>query len=153
LVLGSAGPPSPVTFHFLPGNLQGETWALAQTCLLIGDNLIKACLEISFDTGNPAPWIHNPGTTAIPEYPKGFVQAGTNIGFAPYSPSGSAPNPAAAIYFTAGNTQYVNQIAIENITGAAALTNVSIQVFFDQIVTYDNNSGTISFAPAASGAQ
>jgi hypothetical protein len=34
------------------------------------------------------------------------------------------------------------------IAGALPMTNVSINVFFGNIVTYDNRAGTISFAPA-----
>lgn len=143
LVLGSREPPNAVRFQLSRDTLPGARWSLGQTCLFVNTRPIGTCIYISFDTGNPAPWLHNATNPAIPES-LGVVQPGTRIGFAP------AGNTTEAIAVVAGTQPNRNLIKDVQIAGALPMTNVSINVFFGNIVTYDNQTGTISFAPALS---
>ena len=144
LVLGSEEPANAVPFQLNqpnPTDPPGTKWRNALTCLFVGRSALDTCLQISFDTGNPAPWIHNASTAGIPEDPPGFIAPSTTMGFAPLC----APTPAFSL--VAGATPFVDQIPLVDIKNAASLTNVSIEAFFGQIVTYNNDAGTISFAP------
>jgi hypothetical protein len=140
VVLGAPDPANAVKFHFPPGTVDGAKWSRAQTCLLVNGKPIDKCLEISFDTGNPVPWIHDASTAAIPLGPQGFIKPSTRIGFAPKE------DPSQSISVVAGATRYENQINVLPV-GKQSMTNVAIQVFYDHVVTYDNKAGTISFAP------
>lgn len=141
LVLGSDEPANSVPFHLTPTAIGGANWSNAKACLFVNGGAIDTCLQISFDTGNPVSWIHNANTPLIPQYPPGFVKPPTSIGFAP---EGVATQTVSVV---AGTTPFVDQIKVLDIANAPALTNTGIQVFFGQIVTYNNEAGTISFAP------
>ena len=144
LVLGDNEPPNAVPFQLASTTAGGAKWTNAQTCLFVNGSPIDTCLQVSFDTGNPVAWIHNADTRAIPQDPAGVVQPSTIIGFAP-------PGQATQIVsVVAGTTPFHDLIKVLEIPGSASLTNTSIQVFYGQIVTYDNFAGTISFAPTNS---
>lgn len=138
LVLGAQEPPGAVEFHLTQNQTtEGVKWTLGNTCLFVDGMAIDRCLLISFDTGNGVPWIHNADTQGIPVV-NGLVKAGTRIGFAP-------PGSATEALSVLAGTSFADSIKVTD--GSQALTNVSIQVFLNQVVTYDNTRGVISFAP------
>ncbi len=142
LVLGSEEPPNSAEFHLAPGTLPGQRYSFAPTCLFIGGHPIDACMLISFDTGNGVPWIHSMDTHAIPQQ-DGFVTPGTQLGFGP-------PGDLQAATLVIAGKSFADEIKVVAIPGRPPLTNVSIQAFFDNIVTYDNTRGIIAVAHAAS---
>ena len=138
LVLGAQEPPGAVEFHLTQNETtEGVKWTLGNTCLFVDGMAIDKCLLISFDTGNGVPWIHTADPQGIPVV-SGLVKAGTSIGFAPPG------SPTEALSVLAG-TSFADSIKVRD--SSRALTNVSIQVFLDHVVTYDNTRGVISFAP------
>lgn len=139
LVLGSKEPPTAATFHMTPASTPG-VWTYAKGCLFVDSQSINTCLNLSFDTGNPVPWIHNVNDTTI-QQPPGIVRVGTRIGFAPLGDS------TEAISVVAGNKANLNQIRMVSVPREAPISNTGIAVFFNHIVTYDYQAGTISFAP------
>ncbi len=138
LVLGSKEPPNAVPFHLQPATSPGS-WMYAKGCLFVDTKSIDTCLNMSFDTGNPVPWIHNVNDTSI-QQPPGYVRVGTRIGFAPPGDS------TETIGVVAGNQRNLNQIRMISVPREAPITNTGIAVFFNHIVTYDYHAGTISFA-------
>jgi hypothetical protein len=141
LVLGDNEPPNAVSFKLPPSTDGGAKWANAKASLFVNASPIDTSFQISFDTGNPVPWIHNPGPNTIPQCPTGVVENLTTIGWAP---PGQATQTFSVV---AGTTEFVDLIRVLEIMNSPSLTNTSIQVFYGQIVTYDNFAGTISFAP------
>jgi hypothetical protein len=141
LVLGDDEPPNAVSFQLLSTTDGGAKWTNALTSLFVKGSPIDTSLQISFDTGNPVPWIHTTDTKAIPQDPAGVVKNKTVIGWAPLGQT------TQTFSVVAGTTQFVNLIEVLEIENSPPLTNTSIQVFYGQIVTYDNCAGTISFAP------
>jgi hypothetical protein len=137
LVLGSLEPAGAVEFPLTRATSEGVRWTLGNACLFVKGQAIDNCLLISFDTGNGVPWIHTADTTGIP-VDKGLVQARTGIGFAP-------PSSATEAISVVAGTDFADSIKVTD--ESVALTNVSVQVFFDHVVTYDNVRGVISFAP------
>jgi hypothetical protein len=139
LLLGSAEPRGAVEFPLTPSTRPGQRYSFPQTCLFVNGEPLGACLSISFDTGNGVPWIHSPSTGGIPQE-DGVVRAGTQLGFAPAGESRAATSVVAG-------TSFADTIKIVDIPGKAPLTNVSIQAFFDHVVTYDSARGVIAVAP------
>ena len=140
LVLGSEEPPNSAEFHLAPGTLPGQRYSFARTCLFIDGRPIDACMLISFDTGNGVPWIHSMHTDSIPQQ-NGFVTPGTQLGFGP-------PGDTRAATSVVAGKSFADEIKVVAIPGRPPLTNVSIQAFFDHIVTYDNTRGIIAVAHA-----
>jgi hypothetical protein len=138
LVLGSDEPQNAAEFHLIPGTLPGERYSLPRTCLFVDGRPIDACMLISFDTGNGVPWIHSMDTHSIPTH-NGFVTAGTQLGFGP-------PGDVRAATSVIAGKSFADEIKVVAIAGRSPLTNVSIQAFFDHIVTYDNARGIIFVA-------
>lgn len=141
LVLGSEEPSNSAEFHLMQGRFPGETYSLPRACLLVNEHSIGTCLLISFDTGNGVPWIHSTDVDSIPQR-DGFVTPGTRLGFAP------SEGAQAATSVVAG-TSFEDKIKVVGIPGRPPLANVSIQAFFDHIVTYDDARGIIAVAPVA----
>lgn len=139
LLLGSDEPPSAAEFHLAPGTRAGQRYSFPRTCLFVNGQSIDACLLISFDTGNGVAWIHSATNDGIPQQ-DGVVKSGTQLGFAP-------PGDAREATSVVAGTSFADTIKIVDIPGRAPLTNVSIQAFFDHVVTYDNTRGIIAVAP------
>lgn len=112
--------------------------AIGRTCLFVDGHPIDACMLISFDTGNGVPWIHSMDTDSIPQQ-DGFVTPGTQLGFGP-------PGDLRAATSVIAGKSFADEIKVVSIQGRPPLTNVSIQAFFDHIVTYDNTRGIIAVA-------
>jgi len=140
LVLGGSEPAGSAEFKLAPGNLPGERYALAQTCLFANAHPAGVCALVSFDTGNGVPWIHAASSGAIPVR-DGFVAPGTLLGFAP-------PGAAAPVTTVDAGTEFYDAIKVVDIPSKAAITNTSIQAFFDHVFTYDDARGVIAVAPA-----
>jgi hypothetical protein len=138
LVLGREEPPNSAEFHLTPGTLPGEKYSLPRTCLFVDGHPIDACSLISFDTVNGVPWIHSTDTDSIPAK-NGFVTPGTQLGFGP-------PGDLRAATSVIAGKSFADEIKVVRIPGRPPLTNVSIQAFFDHIVTYDNIRGIIAVA-------
>lgn len=141
LVLGSEEPAYAAEFHLLQGTLPGERYSLPRTCLFVDEHPIDACMLISFDSGNGVPWIHSMGTASIPQR-NGLVDSGTRLGFAP-------PGDARPATSVVAGTSFADEIKIVAVPGRPPLTNVSIQAFFNHIITYDNTRGVIAVSPAS----
>jgi hypothetical protein len=142
LVLGAGEPAGAAEFHLEGGTVPGQRYSLPRTCLFVNDRPIDVCPLISFDTGNGVPWIHTTDSASIPQH-DGLVDAGTRLGFAPPG------DPREATSVVAG-TSFADSIKIVAVPGKPPLTNVSIQAFFDRIVTYDDVRGIIAVASAPS---
>ena len=138
LVLGNEEPTNSVEFHLAPGTLRGQRYSFARTCLFVDGHLIDACMLVSFDTGNGVPWIHSMDTHSIPQQ-DGFVTRGTQLGFGP-------PGDMRAATSVVAGKSFADAIKVVAVPGRPPLTNVSIQAFFDHIVTYDNTRGIIAVA-------
>jgi hypothetical protein len=115
------------------GTLGLPVWAKPTSCLIIDGRLSTTCISTTFDTGDPAGFIHTP--VPVPGLPvlAGNVTPGTRIGFAPQGQS----NPATT--FVAGAETV--RIAVAQLP---ALVNAGIHVFFDHTFTYDGTHGTIA---------
>jgi hypothetical protein len=140
LVLGASEPPNSAEFDLQPGNVPGERYSLARTCLFVDERPINTCLLISLDTGNGVPWIHDDTSIPIPQR-DGLVRPGTRLGFAP-------PGSGREATFDVAGTSFADSIKVVAIPDHSPLTNTSIQAFFDRIVTYDNTRGVIAIASA-----
>jgi len=139
LILGGSGPPNAAAFPLSRvTTVPGETWSLGNACLFVNQHAIATCILISFDTGNGVPWIHNVTDGHIPQS-NGVVRPGTQIGFGP------DPSDVEATSVVAGRA-FADEIHITQIPGGRALTNTSIQAFFNHDVTYDAARGVIYFA-------
>jgi hypothetical protein len=140
LVLGGTSPPGAERFKLTPGKLVGQKWELGQACLFVDGRATNTCLTISFDTGNGVPWLHSVSNDSVPQA-NGIVIPSTRVGFAPVGDS------EAAISFVAGGS-FSDKIKVVEIPGKPPIANVSIQVFLNRTVTYDNTIGEITFSVA-----
>jgi hypothetical protein len=140
LLLGGEQPANAAEFRLTPGARTGQRYSFPQTCLFVDKRPIDVCLPISFDTGNGVPWLHDVDSKAIP-HEDGTVKPGTRIGFAP-------PGDTREATLVVAGSSFADRIKLVDLPGRAPLTNVSIQAFFDRVVTYDNTRGVIAVAPA-----
>ncbi|HEX3671277.1 MAG TPA: hypothetical protein VHT92_06180 [Candidatus Cybelea sp.] len=85
------------------------------------------------------PWIHSTDTGRIPQR-DGLVEPGTSLGFAP-------PGESQETTSVIAGPGFADKIKILPIPRKPAITNTSIQAFFDRIVTYDAARGVIAVAP------
>jgi hypothetical protein len=115
------------------GALGLPVWAKPTSCLIIDGRLSTTCMPTTFDTGDPAGFIHSPDP--VPGLPvrAGDVTPGTRIGLAPQGQSDSATTLVAGAETV--------RIAVAQLP---ALVNAGIHVFFDHTFTYDGTHGTIA---------
>jgi hypothetical protein len=142
LVLGGSSSPSASpspgtqTFAFGLSRVPGERYSLPTGCLFVNESPSGHCPLLSFDTGNGVPFLHDTQFSGIP-VAGGYVAAGTRLGVAAIS----ASRPATTLL---AGTAFAQHIPAVVVTGQQPLTNVSIQAFFDHVVTYDDVGGSIS---------